>query len=149
MTDTNLGADELQKLDAIERLVSSLREDMEGDPETLSSKAAGKIAQLVGSWKFLITQCFVLLVYMSFNVYLLKTAAFDPYPFILLNLCLSFQAAFTAPIILMAQNRADAKDRRQAQKAYKQVRHIEELMRVLTQYHETGTQEGRGSSDPG
>jgi len=53
---------------------------------------------------------------------------FDPYPFILLNLVLSFQAAFTAPIILMASNRAEQKDRRKAEEAYFSIDKIENML---------------------
>ncbi len=134
MTRKNLGPEEAAKLDAIEALVSSLREDAGQAPEPLPSLAADKVARIVGSWKFLIGQLGILLGYVFLNVKLLTgEAAFDPYPFILLNLCLSFQAAFTAPIILMAQNRTDTKDRKHATRAYKTIGHIEELVKLLAE----------------
>jgi uncharacterized membrane protein len=71
--------------------------------------------------------------------------AFDPYPFILLNLVLSFQAAFTAPIILMAQNRAASKDRRADRKAHRTIYHIEELVKILASLEGVVTV---GSSEP-
>ena len=73
---------------------------------------ADKVTKLVGSWKFILVQSSILLFWMIVNVILAKNSeAFDPYPFILLNLMLSFQAAFTGPIVLMSQNRQSAKDR--------------------------------------
>jgi len=73
---------------------------------------AEKLTNFLGSWKFIIVQSCILWTWMIVNVILSKSSnAFDPYPFILLNLMLSFQAAFTGPIVLMSQNRQGAKDR--------------------------------------
>jgi len=73
---------------------------------------AEKVTKCVGSWKFILIQSSILLCWMIANVMMAKNSeAFDPYPFILLNLMLSFQAAFTGPIVLMSQNRQSAKDR--------------------------------------
>jgi uncharacterized membrane protein len=73
---------------------------------------AEKLTNFLGSWKFIIVQSCILWTWMIINVILSKSSnAFDPYPFILLNLMLSFQAAFTGPIVLMSQNRQGAKDR--------------------------------------
>lgn len=73
---------------------------------------AEKLTNFLGSWKFIIVQSCILWTWMITNVILSKSSnAFDPYPFILLNLMLSFQAAFTGPIVLMSQNRQGAKDR--------------------------------------
>ena len=73
---------------------------------------AEKVTNFLGSWKFIIVQSSILWSWMILNVILSKSSeAFDPYPFILLNLMLSFQAAFTGPIVLMSQNRQSAKDR--------------------------------------
>ena len=119
-----------------------------GAPEALGSRMADKVATAVGSWKFLIGQSICLVLYMLGNVYMLRQEAFDPYPFILLNLCLSFQAAFTAPIILMAQNRADAKDRRHAKKAYRTIGHIEELVKILAQMEGVQTNGDQPSDSP-
>jgi uncharacterized membrane protein len=134
MTRKNLGPQEAAKLDAIEALVTSLREDAGKPVESLSSRSADRVARLVGSWRFLLGQGGILLGYIFLNAKLLTgDAAFDPYPFILLNLFLSFQAAFTAPIILMAQNRTDANDRKHANRAYRTIGHIEELVKVLAE----------------
>lgn len=75
---------------------------------------ADSITSIIGSWKFLIIQSFVLVCYIIINAYVLEKP-FDPYPFILLNLVLSFQAAYTAPVILMSHNRMSEKDRELAQ----------------------------------
>ncbi len=80
---------------------------------TLGQKAADWIASIVGSWKFVIFQSIILIIWIILNV-IAFVQHWDPYPFILLNLTLSFQAAYTAPIILMSQNRTAEKDRRKA-----------------------------------
>jgi uncharacterized membrane protein len=81
-------------------------------------KLADKIAATVGSWKFIIIQSIVLILWIFLNAtaYINK---WDPYPFILLNLFLSFQAAYTAPIIMMSQNRENDLDRKKAEEDYK------------------------------
>lgn len=144
----DLGPDELRQLEDVEQIISNLRSELGAPPETLASQAADKVSSVVGSWKFLIGQGCFLVVYMIGQVWFLADG-FDPYPFILLNLMLSFQAAFTAPIILMAQNRADAKDRRQAHKAYKTVAHVEELLKALAlefEDHSSDEEDENGSS---
>lgn len=75
------------------------------------------VAATVGSWRFIIIQSTAIVVWIVGNV-LSGTAAWDPYPFILLNLLLSFQAAYTAPAIMMSQNRQSEMDRRHAQTDY-------------------------------
>ena len=75
-------------------------------------RAVDWVAAGVGSWRFIITQSVLLVVWIAANG--AAAARFDPYPFILLNLFLSFQAAYTAPIILMSQNRQADLDRRRA-----------------------------------
>jgi CRP/FNR family cyclic AMP-dependent transcriptional regulator len=77
---------------------------------TLGDHLADSVARFGGSWSFIIAFGLVLAVYTSINVWLGKTA-WDPYPFILLNLFLSMLAAIQAPVIMMSQNRQDAKDR--------------------------------------
>jgi len=83
-----------------------------GSPEAARSwgeSAADAVASVVGSWRFVMIQSAVLIAWLVFNV--LSTDRVDPYPFILLNLLLSFQAAYTAPIIMMSQNRQSEIDR--------------------------------------
>jgi uncharacterized membrane protein len=80
-------------------------------------KIADGVASVMGSWKFIITQSILLALWLIFNTVAVVTH-WDPYPFILLNLALSFQAAFATPIILMSQNRTAAKDRISAEEDY-------------------------------
>jgi CRP/FNR family transcriptional regulator, cyclic AMP receptor protein len=77
---------------------------------TLGEHVADAVARFGGSWTFIISFCVVLVIYTALNVILRRTA-WDPYPFILLNLFLSMLAALQAPIIMMSQNRQDTKDR--------------------------------------
>jgi uncharacterized membrane protein len=81
-------------------------------------RVADVVAATVGSWRFIIIQSCLLLVWIALNVtgYVLQ---WDPYPFILLNLALSFQAAYTAPIIMMSQNRQSEIDRQHAEFDYR------------------------------
>jgi uncharacterized membrane protein len=75
------------------------------------------VAAVVGSWPFIIIQSAILAIWMALNV-VGFIQHWDPYPFILLNLVLSFQAAYTAPIIMMSQNRQAETDRSAAQHDY-------------------------------
>lgn len=85
---------------------------------TFGQKAADGIAKFAGSWAFIFTFVGVLIAWMIINI-ILATNAFDPYPFILLNLVLSCVAAIQAPLIMMSQNRQEEKDRRRAENDYK------------------------------
>lgn len=93
-------------------------------------RLADKVTNIMGSWRFIVIQTIVILVWVGVNLiaYLLL---WDPYPFILLNLLFSIQSAYAAPIIMMAQNRQSARDRMQAYDDYKTnleaKREIEEL----------------------
>jgi uncharacterized membrane protein len=80
---------------------------------TLPERLADAVARFGGSWKFVIFFGVFMMCWMILNVYFLVTKAFDPYPFILLNLILSCLAAIQAPIIMMSQNRQAEKERRQ------------------------------------
>lgn len=85
---------------------------------TFGQRAADKIAKFAGSWAFIFSFSALLMLWMVGNVILAKRA-FDPYPFILLNLVLSCVAALQAPLIMMSQNRQEEKDRRRAENDYK------------------------------
>lgn len=85
---------------------------------TVGQRAADRIAKFAGSWAFIFSFTAVLILWMVGNVFLAKRA-FDPYPFILLNLVLSCVAAIQAPLIMMSQNRQEEKDRRRAENDYK------------------------------
>lgn len=86
---------------------------------TLGQRAADKIAEFGGSWKFIIMFFMILIVWIVMNVWFLGKKPFDPYPFILLNLILSCLAAIQAPIIMMSQNRLEEKDRLRGENDYK------------------------------
>lgn len=85
---------------------------------TFGQKAADGIAKFAGSWTFIFVFLLVIVIWMLSNVILLATKAFDPYPFILLNLLLSCVAAIQAPLIMMSQNRQEEKDRQRAENDY-------------------------------
>ena len=85
---------------------------------TLGQRAADAIAKFAGSWAFIFSFTGVLVLWMVINT-VLSTKAFDPYPFILLNLVLSCVAAIQAPLIMMSQNRQEEIDRRRAENDYK------------------------------
>ncbi len=84
--------------------------DMIEEESTFGDRLADAVARFGGSWRFIITFGAILTVYTLINI-LLGGRAWDPYPFILLNLFLSMLAAIQAPVIMMSQNRQDTKDR--------------------------------------
>ena len=90
----------------------------EKEKYTPGQRAADTIAKFAGSWAFIFSFAGVLILWMVVNA-ILATKAFDPYPFILLNLVLSCVAAIQAPLIMMSQNRQEDKDRRLAENDYK------------------------------
>ena len=105
------------------KLLVSLRErkparnpPSEGEP-AFGERLADAVASNVGSWTFIAIQSVLLCLWIVANS-VAWFMSWDPYPFILLNLVLSFQAAFTAPIIMMSQNRQSTIDRRNAQHDY-------------------------------
>jgi len=87
------------------------------DEPTRGQRLADTVANTVGSWRFIIVQSTAIFFWILGNA-LTGAQAWDPYPFILLNLLLSFQAAYTAPAIMMSQNRQSEFDRRHAQNDY-------------------------------
>ena len=86
------------------------------DEAPFSARAAERVAALVGSWRFIIAQTVVVIAWVAANLYL--AFHFDPFPFILLNLAFSTQAAYTGPILLVAANRQATKDRERAEHTY-------------------------------
>jgi uncharacterized membrane protein len=80
---------------------------------SMGQRISDGVAKTVGSWKFIIIQSICILGWISYNS-INNTNGWDPYPYILLNLMLSFQAAYTAPAIMMSQNRLSEIDREQA-----------------------------------
>ena len=96
----------------------SVRPESGKEKYTLGQRAADTIAKFAGSWAFIFSFTGVLVLWMVVNV-ILAAKAFDPYPFILLNLVLSCVAAIQAPLIMMSQNRQEEKDRQRAENDYK------------------------------
>jgi uncharacterized membrane protein len=84
---------------------------------TFGDRVADKVAAIMGSWSFIIIQSVLLIIWIVLNV-IIYLRHWDPYPFILLNLALSFQAAYAAPVIMMSQNRQAAIDRGAAEADY-------------------------------
>ena len=97
---------------------SKISESPTAEKYTLGQRAADAIAKFAGSWAFIFSFTSVLLLWMVVNT-ILAADAFDPFPFILLNLVLSCVAAIQAPLIMMSQNRQEEKDRRRAENDYK------------------------------
>ncbi len=85
---------------------------------TVGQRMADRIAAFGGSWYFISVFAVILFAWMALNSWVLVSKSFDPYPYILLNLVLSTLAAIQAPLIMMSQNRQEARDRARAQHDY-------------------------------
>lgn len=107
-----------QKILETLRRIKPAQKEIEWEGKTTGQRISDAVARVVGSWTFIIIQSILLILWILINV-VAWSQAWDPYPFILLNLALSFQAAFTAPIIMMSQNRQNAIDRERAESDYK------------------------------
>jgi CRP/FNR family transcriptional regulator, cyclic AMP receptor protein len=103
-----------------------IEEDM-----TFGERIADRVASFGGSWTFIITFALAITVYTAINVFL-RGSAWDPYPFILLNLFLSMLAAIQAPVIMMSQNRQDTKDRLRGELDYDVNRRAESEIQGLS-----------------
>lgn len=101
-----------------DELLTQVLMQSENDDISLGERIADKVADFGGSWAFIITFFTILLGWIVLNAFILAQRPFDPYPFILLNLVLSCIAAIQAPVIMMSQNRKEAKDRKRAQNDY-------------------------------
>jgi len=129
---TGLEVGVLESMADDEVLVADLRENII-EQLTFGQRLADKIATFGGSWTFLITFFSFLLIWIGINTVVLLTRPFDPFPFILLNLLLSCIAAIQAPVIMMSQNRQEAKDRILGEHEYQinlkaelEIRHLHE-----------------------
>ncbi len=118
-------------------IAENVEEEFEGH-RTLGEQLSDWLADFGGSWAFLISFGLMLVVWMGANIWMGDKEAFDPYPFILLNLVLSTLAAVQAPIIMMSQNRQDAKDRARSLNDYRvnlkaelEIRHVHEKLDYL------------------
>jgi len=133
------------ELTTIEKeVLESLRQQeiLSRDPEeelqsalTKGQRLADRIATAGGSWRFITSFAIVLFVWIGINTIVLVSRPFDPYPFILLNLILSCLAAIQAPVIMMSQNRQEARDRLHARRDYQvnlkaelEIRHLHQKL---------------------
>jgi uncharacterized membrane protein len=123
MKDERRLAAEIAQLDAVERRIIErfihrtrvARARAQAAP-TFGERVADRVAAFGGSWPFIVLSCVAIAAWVLINASLKK--AFDPYPYILLNLVLSCLAALQAPVIMMSQNRQAARDRMDAQHDY-------------------------------
>jgi uncharacterized membrane protein len=125
----NLVTEERGKIEKIDQeVINSIHESdlLSANPNSAyqgvtstGDKIADKVARFGGSWNFIIIFFIILVGWILINTYVLLFSTFDPYPFILLNLILSCMAAIQAPIIMMSQNRQEAKDRIRSENDYK------------------------------
>jgi uncharacterized membrane protein len=104
--------------------------EMLAEEQTLGQRAADWTTSIMGSWRFIILQSLVLVVWFVLNI-VAWTQHWDPYPFVLLNLFLSLQAAFAAPIIMMSQNNQAMRDRLEAHNDYMINEKAEEEIRAI------------------
>ena len=131
---------ELTKLDkavaaslARSELIAANTDDEFEGKRTIGEKLSDNLAYFGGSWTFLIWFAAVLAIWITYNAARGSDGAFDPFPFILLNLILSCLAAIQAPVIMMSQKRQETKDRLRAQNDYQinlkaelEIRHLHE-----------------------
>jgi uncharacterized membrane protein len=132
---------EQELLEELRKIRSLLRISGDGTPDlTFGQRIADTVAATMGSWKFIIIQSVILLAWIVLNI-TAYIEHWDPYPFILLNLALSFQAAYAAPFIMMSQNRQQDIDRMAAKTDYqinvKAELEIELLHQKIDQLRET------------
>ena len=114
-----LSASENAVLDTLkDKTTISDKIDEDSQVLTFGQRIADKVASFGGSWTFIISFGLFLGGWICLNIFWLANKAFDPFPFILLNLILSTIAALQAPVIMMSQNRQEEKDRDRAKKDY-------------------------------
>lgn len=131
---SNLENQVMKSLEEHEILSKNINEEFD-QKLTFGEKLADKMAVGAGSWRFIIGFAIILIIWIVLNSVILLWKPFDPYPFILLNLVLSCVAAIQAPIILMSQNREEAKDQLRSEHDYRvnlkaelEIRHLHEKM---------------------
>jgi len=131
---TSLEQDVIRSLREHELLSQNIEASLERH-WTLGERLADRLAAFGGSWWFLIVFGICMALWITLNSLVMLYRPIDPYPFILLNLLLSCLAAIQAPVIMMSQNRQEAKDRQRAQHDYKinlkaelEIRHLHEKM---------------------
>lgn len=131
---TSLDKEVLESLKQQEILSRNPEEELQS-ASTAGQHLADRIAAVGGSWRFIILFVIVIVVWIVINTIILITRPFDPYPFILLNLVLSCLAAIQAPVIMMSQNRQEARDRLHAARDYQvnlkaelEIRHLHQKL---------------------
>jgi len=131
---SSLDQEVLESLKHHETLASNVDDEYEKN-FSLGERFADRLADFGGSWTFIVIFGGVLLGWIVLNSAVLVTRPFDPYPFIFLNLILSCLAAIQAPVIMMSQNRQEAKDRRRSEHDYQinlkaelEIRHLHEKL---------------------
>ncbi|WDQ16755.1 DUF1003 domain-containing protein [Rhodopirellula sp. P2] len=134
---TTLEKDVIESLREHDVLTQNLNDAVD-EQSTLGQRWADTVASFGGSWTFILIFAGVLIIWITINAISLLGKPFDPYPFILLNLVLSCLAAIQAPIIMMSQNRQNAKDRLKADNDYRvnlkaelEIRHLHSKMDLL------------------
>lgn len=141
-SEINLTARERRVLKAVlkKSVISRDAHQQFYDDRTFGERVADRVALFGGSWTFIIIFAAVLIFWVILNSYILasRNETFDPYPYILLNLFLSMLAALQAPVIMMSQNRQNAKDRLQAANDYEvnlkaelEIRHLHDKLDEL------------------
>ena len=127
----------LESLKEHEILSKNINLEFEQDL-TVWDRMSDKLASVGGSWRFILGFALVMAIWVTINSIALMRLPFDPYPYILLNLVLSCLAAIQAPVIMMSQNRQDAKDRLRSEHDYQlnlkaelEIRHLNEKMDLL------------------
>jgi len=114
-----LESEVLRSINENEFITENINSEMKGKM-SFGDRLSDKVAQFGGSWRFIIIFFVILLIWILINsIFIIGKKAFDPYPFILMNLILSCVAAVQAPIVMMSQNRQEKKDRIRAENDYK------------------------------
>ena len=118
------------------RVARNVAEEFE-EHLSFGQRVADRVAETMGSWTFIIIQSTILIAWIVLNVVLVLAKRWDTYPYILLNLALSFEAAYAAPIIMMSQNRQAEKDRMQTRNDYEVDMKAElEIMQLHEKFNE-------------
>lgn len=118
MVQDHLVKKEEDQLRGFESSLSEIATDVD-EPLTFGQIVSDKLAEIGGSWKFIISFIIIIVIWIGINSFVFISKPFDPYPFILLNLVLSCLASLQAPVIMMSQNRKEIKDRKRAEEDYK------------------------------
>jgi len=131
---TELERQVIESLARHETLAANVDAEFQGE-RSLGERLADRLAEFGGSWSFILCFGAVIAVWILINTALVVFGRFDPYPFILLNLLLSCLAALQAPVIMMSQNRVEAKDRKRSEHDYRvnlkaelEIRHLHEKL---------------------